>query len=168
LGAVLRYADATSVAVCAFVIAAAAFDAVAHATVGTAWLPVWYTLIGFRLAGQPNSGQRHSGQAEPESPDGLPARDSLSQSFGQLIEFVIHHFLLGSLPFFRANERTERNLAQRMRQVVTALSSERFLERVTSLTRRDDRIGLPSAVDASCSWMRCEDSPAVAAPPRLL
>jgi hypothetical protein len=165
LGAVLRYADAALVTVCAFVIAAAAFDAVTHATVRTAWFPVWYTRIGFRLAGQPNSGQRHSGQAEPESPEGLPPRDRLSHSFGQLIEFVIHHFLRGCLPFFRANERTVRDLAQRIRQVVTALSSERILEQVTSLTRRDDRIGLPSAVDASCSWMRREDSPAVAAPP---
>lgn len=99
-------------------LAAAAFDAVA---IG-AWLTGWNALIGSRLAGQPNSGQRHSGQSEPESPESLPPRDRLSHRFRQLIEFVIHNFLLYCLLFRHANEHTQGNLAQHMGEVVTALS----------------------------------------------
>lgn len=86
-------------------LAAAAFDAVA---IG-ACLPGLYARISLRLAGQTDSSQRHSGQSEPESPEGLPPRDRLSHSFGQLIEFVIHKFLRGCLPSCCAHERTTLN-----------------------------------------------------------
>jgi hypothetical protein len=119
-------------------LATAAFDAVA---IG-AWLPGWYALIGVRLAGQPDTGQRDSGQTEPESPKGLPPRDRLSQSLGELIEFVIHNLPFRCCLFFLSCKRTHRKESSSSHEtgchcIVIALSLERILGRVTSLTLRD-------------------------------
>jgi hypothetical protein len=47
-----------------------------------------------RLAGQSKACERHSYKAAGESFQGLPPRDGLGHSSGQLIEFVVHDFFL--------------------------------------------------------------------------